>query len=227
MCAAIFLAGMVVNVFEDFSTFHPLAMLGGSLWAIGNATAIPIISMIGMGPGMLIWGTINCIVGWATSRFGLFGFFYISFWCCFFYMESLQVFKDVSPRGTSYVFANQCGIFVTSTLVFLLYVLYKRSRPVINPRIVLPAFITGGMWSIAQISCFILNRFVANDRLSQAVSFPIISMLPGVCAAAWSVFYFREIEDRQSLRTLAIAVVVTVTGAALVGLSKELVVQKY
>lgn len=35
MCAAIFLAGMVVNVFEDFSTFHPLAMLGGSLWAIG------------------------------------------------------------------------------------------------------------------------------------------------------------------------------------------------
>uniref|UniRef100_A0A183BW89 Transmembrane protein 144 n=1 Tax=Globodera pallida TaxID=36090 RepID=A0A183BW89_GLOPA len=53
--------------------FQPLAMLGGLIWAIGNLTALPIIKMIGMGLGTLIWGTVNCIVGWATGRFGLFG----------------------------------------------------------------------------------------------------------------------------------------------------------
>uniref|UniRef100_A0A915NEK5 Transmembrane protein 144 n=1 Tax=Meloidogyne javanica TaxID=6303 RepID=A0A915NEK5_MELJA len=53
--------------------FQPFAMLGGLLWAIGNLTAIPIIKTIGLGMGILIWGTVNCVVGWATGRFGLFG----------------------------------------------------------------------------------------------------------------------------------------------------------
>ena len=48
-------------------------MVGGVLWTIGNLTAIPIIQRISLGLGVLIWGTINCVVGWATSRYGLFG----------------------------------------------------------------------------------------------------------------------------------------------------------
>jgi uncharacterized membrane protein YdcZ (DUF606 family) len=40
---------------------------------LGNLTAIPIINTIGLGMGILIWGAVNCIVGWATGRFGLFG----------------------------------------------------------------------------------------------------------------------------------------------------------
>ena len=39
----------------------------------GNLTAVPIIHMIGLGMGILVWGTVNCIVGWASGRFGLFG----------------------------------------------------------------------------------------------------------------------------------------------------------
>lgn len=39
----------------------------------GNATAIPIISMIGLGMGVLLWGVTNCVCGWASSRYGLFG----------------------------------------------------------------------------------------------------------------------------------------------------------
>lgn len=48
-------------------------MIGGVCWAIGNVTAVPIISTIGLGLGILIWGTTNCLVGWACGRFGLFG----------------------------------------------------------------------------------------------------------------------------------------------------------
>lgn len=44
-----------------------------NFFILGNATAIPIISMIGMGMGILLWGVTNCICGWASSRYGLFG----------------------------------------------------------------------------------------------------------------------------------------------------------
>lgn len=40
---------------------------------LGNATAIPILEAIGLGMGVLLWGTTNCLFGWASSRFGLFG----------------------------------------------------------------------------------------------------------------------------------------------------------
>ncbi|KHN76488.1 Transmembrane protein -like protein [Toxocara canis] len=73
------------------------------------------------------------------------------------------------------------------------------------------------MWAIAQTAWF-----VANDRLSQAVTFPIISMVPGVCAALWSVFYFHEIEGSQNLRILTTAISITMLGAVLVGVSKSI-----
>lgn len=71
-----------------FPQFQPLAMVGGVLWALGNLTALPIINVIGLGMGILVWGrenffknffkslntgTTNCLLGWAVSRFGLIG----------------------------------------------------------------------------------------------------------------------------------------------------------
>uniref|UniRef100_A0A1I7W1I2 Transmembrane protein 144 n=1 Tax=Loa loa TaxID=7209 RepID=A0A1I7W1I2_LOALO len=73
MCAAIFLIGVIINAYEGFTQFYPLAMLGGVFWAIGNAMAITIFELIGMGMALLIWGTASCLIGWASSRFGLFG----------------------------------------------------------------------------------------------------------------------------------------------------------
>ena len=93
--------------------------------------------------------------------------------------------------------------------------LQKRSRPFLNPRTVLPALLAGLLWSIGQ-----LGWFMANDSLSQAVSFPIIGTLPGMVAALWSVFYFREIQGKRDLTLLGLALFSTCTGAVLVGLSK-------
>jgi uncharacterized membrane protein YidH (DUF202 family) len=53
--------------------FQPLAMLGGFFWATGNVLCVPVVKCIGMGLGLLVWGTVNCLGGWASSRFGLFG----------------------------------------------------------------------------------------------------------------------------------------------------------
>ncbi|KAK6037931.1 hypothetical protein COOONC_24564, partial [Cooperia oncophora] len=73
MAAGILSVGMVVNAFEEFPKFQPLAMAGGVLWALGNVTAVPIMNVLGLGMGMLIWGATNCVCGWAVGRFGLFG----------------------------------------------------------------------------------------------------------------------------------------------------------
>ncbi|PIO63932.1 hypothetical protein TELCIR_14453, partial [Teladorsagia circumcincta] len=73
MAAGILCFGMAVNAFESFPKLQPLAMLGGVLWALGNVTAVPIMNILGLGMGMLIWGATNCVCGWAVGRFGLFG----------------------------------------------------------------------------------------------------------------------------------------------------------
>ena len=39
----------------------------------GNIAVVPIIKMIGLGQGILIWASFNLIIGWVTGRFGMLG----------------------------------------------------------------------------------------------------------------------------------------------------------
>jgi len=71
-CAAIFVFGLFVMFVEGSYVFHPLAVLGGALWCLGNATVVPIIGWIGLSMGMLVWGVANMVIGWACGHFGLF-----------------------------------------------------------------------------------------------------------------------------------------------------------
>ncbi|XP_017205627.2 transmembrane protein 144 isoform X3 [Oryctolagus cuniculus] len=73
LCAAIWLVALVVNLILHCPKFWPLAMLGGCIWATGNIAVVPIIKTIGLGLGILIWGSFNALTGWASSRFGWFG----------------------------------------------------------------------------------------------------------------------------------------------------------
>lgn len=73
LCAAIWLVALVVNLILHCPRFWPFAMLGGCIWATGNIAVVPIIKTIGLGLGILIWGSFNAVTGWASSRFGWFG----------------------------------------------------------------------------------------------------------------------------------------------------------
>lgn len=91
---------VVVQLVQNCPQFHPLVMVGGLLWATGwhgyatvfmclliiyyadiiyvvvvfagNVMTVPIIQLIGMGQGMLVWGSVNLLLGWASGRFGWF-----------------------------------------------------------------------------------------------------------------------------------------------------------
>ncbi|KAK6741164.1 hypothetical protein RB195_009179 [Necator americanus] len=302
MSTAILCVGMIINAVEGFPVFQPLAMLGGVFWALGNVTAIPIMNVLGLGMGMLIWGATNCITGWAVGRFGLFGvngtvpewpllnylgllmvivggiffaqihpsvrtpsqleefseepvtpyesgseensplispvspvamnrrskrvlailtalvagiFYGVTFVPVIYIQDHPEKFPGASKNGLDYVFSHYCGIFATATMLLVSYIICTKNNPIVNRRIIGPSLIAGCMWSFAQSSWF-----VANDNLSQSITFPIISMVPGVCAAMWSVFYFKEITGKRNLNILVVAVATTLIGAFLVGISK-------
>jgi glucose uptake protein GlcU len=76
----------------------------------------------------------------------------------------------VSFSGLDYVFAHFCGIYTTSVLYFLIYCIVMKNRPKVFPNAVLPGILSGVMWAIAQA-----GWFIANQTLSEPVSFPIIT----------------------------------------------------
>lgn len=131
-------------------------------------------------------------------------------------IENPQIYKGYPTDGLSYAFSHYFGIFLTSTALFVIYSIFRRNQPYAPPNLFLPGMAAGLLWAIAQSSFF-----VANQQLSQAVTFPIISQMPGCIAAAWSIFYFREIRGKRNFMLLGAAMSITITGAVLVGLSKE------
>ncbi|KAK6012583.1 hypothetical protein OSTOST_22246, partial [Ostertagia ostertagi] len=87
-----------------------------------------------------------------------------------------------------YVFSHYFGIFLTATAIFTGYAVMRQNRPVVPPYIVLPSLIAGVLWAIATTSFFVANLYLP------AISFPIITMLPGCVVSAWSILYFHEIK---------------------------------
>eukprot|EP01083_Nonionella_stella_P075385 204924_1 len=89
-----------------------------------------------------------------------------------------QYYLDTG-RGSSnildYVFSHFTGLFLASTLYFFIYCMVKGNQPWINTRSALPALSSGIMWAVAQTAWF-----VANNVLSYAVAFPMITSGPGL-----------------------------------------------
>ncbi|XP_060936270.1 transmembrane protein 144b [Limanda limanda] len=98
-CAAIWIVSMVGDLILNSPKFHPLAMLGGAIWATGTIAIVPIVKAIGLGLGSLIWGSSSLLMGWASARFGWFG---------------------IAPQEVSRPILNYCGagLCLLSGLIF-------------------------------------------------------------------------------------------------------------
>lgn len=73
MCTAIFMTGIPVMIYQGFPEIHGLALFGGFLWCTGNVLCPIAIRLIGMGLGLLVWGSVSMVMGWASGTYGLFG----------------------------------------------------------------------------------------------------------------------------------------------------------
>ncbi|PVD34609.1 hypothetical protein C0Q70_05885 [Pomacea canaliculata] len=122
---------------------------------------------------------------------------------------------DDSQNSLDYVFSHYCGIFLTSSVYFFIYIAIKKNKPKVYPRVILPAIASGVMWGIAT-ACW----FIANKVLSEPVSFPIVTTIPGAIASLfWGVLIFHEIKGRKNIIILFVAFFVTLAGSVLAGFS--------
>uniref|UniRef100_A0A0N4ZNA5 Transmembrane protein 144 n=1 Tax=Parastrongyloides trichosuri TaxID=131310 RepID=A0A0N4ZNA5_PARTI len=319
MSIGILIISFIINCYQNFPPFEPIALISGSLWVFGNSMAVPIINRLGLSVGILLWNSVNCCLGAFTSVFGLFGtlpkpptnfityFFGVTFVIIGGFTfslikkenndnnsersenDELMEVKDEATKESSlitngqeinyesiplekngevkenhmndkksvyfdriigvimaiisgsmyalvfipitllqqaeesdtkkhildYFFSFTFGIFISATFVFIIYALIKKNKPYINSKVALPALVAGLLWTAGQSSFF-----VANENLSQSISFPIITTLPGVVASFWSIFFFREITTKTNLIKLVIACTITLTGVIIVSLSK-------
>ena len=119
-----------------------------------------------------------------------------------------------SQEEADYVFPHFVGIFLASTFYFTIYCLYCKQKPVLYNKAVLPAYISGILWAIAQAS-FI----VANGKLSFTISYPLGSTAPSLIGALWGLFVFKEIQEPKSIFILVIAFLVSLMGILCIALS--------
>eukprot|EP00438_Fugacium_kawagutii_P008495 Skav210947 [mRNA] locus=scaffold713:242166:243179:+ [translate_table: standard] len=267
LCLGIWFTGLCVMIPRN-PAFYPIAMLGGVIWCSGNCLTVYIIRQIGLGPGLVTWGTTALIIGWVIGFFGLpgipndqnclekpwlnvlgLGFAMLALAGSTFIKKTVPLkpagpllvspggpedptsdlqmsqmsrpvdakgrvkgilaaltagicyglnflpstwiqhnVKGASQQGLDYVFNQFCGILAASMLYFLMYCAWKGNKPQVNPEIMLPGFVSGVMWAIAQ-SCW----FVANIQLGYSAAFPIILIGPGFIGSLWSVFLFKDI----------------------------------
>ncbi|KAK6052109.1 hypothetical protein COOONC_10387 [Cooperia oncophora] len=121
------------------------------------------------------------------------GVFYgLNFVPVIYMVDNPQRYPGYPVDGLSYVFSHFFGIFLSATAIFLGYTLFKKGEPFMTSQMVLPSFLAGLLWATAQTAFFI-----ANQHLSQAISFPIITGLPGCVASLWGVLYFKEVKVRH------------------------------
>uniref|UniRef100_A0ACB8E7X4 Uncharacterized protein n=1 Tax=Sphaerodactylus townsendi TaxID=933632 RepID=A0ACB8E7X4_9SAUR len=117
---------------------------------------------------------------------------------------------NLSPLGKRIV-----GIFLTSTIYFLIYCAIMKNHPKVYPEAIIPGFVSGILWAIASCCWFLANRY-----LSAVVSFPIITAGPGFIAAMWGVLVFKEIKGLRNYFLLSVAFCIILAGSLSTAYSK-------
>ena len=118
-------------------------------------------------------------------------------------------------HAIGFVFSHFSGIFLTSTIFMMIYCAATNNRPRIYPRVILPAFLSGIMWAIANTAWFI-----ASENLSFSVSFPLVTTGPGFVSMFWGILVFNEVSGRKNFIILGIALTIAITGVLMIAVSK-------
>lgn len=130
-------------------------------------------------------------------------------------LDHVDKYPGAPKQSIDYVFPHFVGIWLTSTIFLITYALLRRNQPAVFSTVIAPGFLSGIMWGIAQISWF-----VANANLSFSVTFPLISMGPGLVASLWGIFVFGEIRGLRNYLVLIACALIAAAGAVCIVISK-------
>ncbi|KAL7712982.1 Transmembrane protein [Entamoeba marina] len=112
-----------------------------------------------------------------------------------------------SDNALDYVISHFVGILVTSTIYFISYAIAYRNKPIIYQECIVPGFIAGILWGIAQI-----GAFISNSNLPYVVSYPIATTGTGFVSAIWGIVVFREFNGIKDFGFFFFGTIVLILG---------------
>lgn len=124
---------------------------------------------------------------------------------------------NCSNDQLDYIFTHFTGFLLMTLVAFMVYNILMKNRPVVYPRLALPAFISGLLVGLAQV-----GWYIGNKNLSFNITFPINTSGPSVVASLWGIIVFREIRGVKQLTLVTIAIIVSILGVIFITLSKFL-----
>ncbi|KAG2527157.1 hypothetical protein BBO99_00004688 [Phytophthora kernoviae] len=112
----------------------------------------------------------------------------------------------------NFVFSQCLGVYLTSTIAFLLYSLFhrfvlKRSMP---RSVMRPAYICGILWGFG-----LCGKLYAIGALGFDQAYPICTIGPAMVSMIWSAGYFKEIQGSYNLRRLTLGTLLVLVGTGL------------
>ncbi|XP_057706506.1 transmembrane protein 144b isoform X1 [Corythoichthys intestinalis] len=125
-----------------------------------------------------------------------------------------SMFHGASLYDLDYVYAQCCGIFVASTVYFIIYCVAMKSRPRLYSRVILPGLFSGSMWALATY-CWVL----ANNYLSVVVTCPMVTAGYSLVAALWGSLVFKEIKGLVNCLIFSLASSMVLMGSLLTAIS--------
>jgi hypothetical protein len=122
-------------------------------------------------------------------------------------------FPGASSALLDHVFGHFSGILLSSVLFFGLYAASTaRARgPWVSSALVGPALVSGVVWG-----CAMLSWFMANEKLSLVIAFPLVTVGPGLLMLIVGALVWREVHGRRNLALLALASALFSAAAALI-----------
>lgn len=124
-------------------------------------------------------------------------------------------YVGASQNGLDYVFSFYTGTMMSGISFFMIYAIIRRNKPVVYPQAILPGFVSGLMWGVANC-CYLL----ATTSLSQSVCYPIQASGPPMVGSLHGIFIFREIRGKRNIVILCIGFAFTLVGGILCGVSR-------
>lgn len=130
--------------------------------------------------------------------------------------NSMGPFPGASTQLLDHLYAHFTGIWLTSAGYLMLYICALRNRPrAVHPEVMLPGFVSGCVWGVAMV-CW----FIANAQLEVVISFPMVTMGPGLVNLAYGCILFGEIRGRRNYGLLAAAIGIYLAASVCIVLSK-------
>lgn len=123
-------------------------------------------------------------------------------------------FPGASTTLIDHLYSHFTGIFITSTAVTILYCIGTRNRPWVHKDLVFPSILAGLTWGLAMVSWFI-----ANEKLSIVISFPLVTLGPGIVNMIIGTVVYKEVQGKRNILLLILSTFIYICAAVMISLS--------